>query len=199
MTARLRDALAAVPLIAVLRGLDPAAASALSVDLAAAGVRAIEITMDSPDAAAGIERLREELAEDIVVGAGTVVTTHDVAAAVKAGASFCIAPHLDEEIVRSALSHGVAVVPGVGSATELHRAVEAGATMVKLFPAGALGADYLAALRGPYPNVPIMVSGGIGLASIGDWLKAGATAIGLGASTLRDEATARQAVSAATA
>jgi Entner-Doudoroff aldolase len=196
MSVSLTDALAGVPLIAVLRGLDPAAASALAKDISAAGVRAVEITMDSPDATAGIERLRSELADDIAVGAGTVVTVHDVAAAVKAGASFCIAPHLDEEVVRAALSQGVAVVPGVGSATELHRAVAAGATMVKLFPAGALGLDYLRALRGPYPDVPIMVSGGVTIDAIPDWLTAGATAIGLGASTLTEPGAAAKAVAA---
>ncbi|MEY2424606.1 MAG: 2-dehydro-3-deoxyphosphogluconate aldolase / (4S)-4-hydroxy-2-oxoglutarate aldolase [Actinomycetota bacterium] len=198
MTTRLTDALAAVPLIAVLRGLGPDDAVSLGCALAAGGFRAVEITMDSPDAATSIKGLVDALDASVVVGAGTVVSTHDVAAAVGAGAEFAIAPHLDEEVVRSALAHGIAVVPGVGSATELHRAVEAGATMVKLFPGAPLGVGYLAALRGPYPDVPIMVSGGVGIDSIGDWLRAGATAIGLGASTVSDQAAATQAVTAAT-
>jgi Entner-Doudoroff aldolase len=195
----LRAALDAVPLIAVLRGLGPDAAVPLGVALAAGGLRAVEITLDSPDAAVSIKALVDALDASVVVGAGTVVTTHELAAAVGAGAQFTVSPHLDEEVVLAAHAHGVAVVPGVGTATELHRAVAAGATMVKLFPAGALGVDYLAALRGPYPDVPIMVSGGVGIDRIADWLSAGASAVGLGASAFTRDASPEAAAARAVA
>lgn len=198
MTA-LRDALSFVPLVAVLRGLGTHDAVALARALGDAGLRAVEITMDSPDAASSIKTLVDVLDSTIVVGAGTVVSVHEVSEAVGAGAQFVIAPHLDEEVVAAALSHGVAVVPGVATATELHRAVACGATLVKLFPAGAMGLDYLAALRGPYSDVPIMVSGGVGIDRIGDWLAAGATAIGLGAREFTQNGSPAAAVARAVA
>lgn len=179
----LTDALAQVPVIAVIRGLAPEPACALAAAAVAGGLTAIEITMDSPGAAESIRRLTQTC-PGAAVGAGTVVTTGDVDAAASAGAVFAVAPHLDSAILRAAEQSGLPMIPGVSTPSELHTAVAAGAAFVKLFPAGALGIGYLSALRGPYPAVPLMVSGGIAVEQIADWLAAGATAVGVGQSGL---------------
>lgn len=186
-------ALRQVPLIAVLRGLETAEAVAAGLACAAGGLRTIEITMDSPGAEGALASLRRSLEPlSVIVGAGTVVRAKDVSTAVDAGAQFLVAPHLDHEVVAAGLANGLPVVPGILSPTELNSACCAGAPMVKLFPAGPAGVAHLRALRGPYPDVPIMVSGGIGLESASEWLSAGANAVGLGTSALgRDADTVR--------
>lgn len=174
-------ALGAAPVVAIARGLDPdrlvpAAHAALD-----AGIRVIEVTMDSPDAAASIAALAGPVAaQGGCVGAGTVVSEADLAAALEAGAAFCVAPHLDTGLLASATTRGVPFVPGVVTPTEVAAALSAGAEMVKLFPAGSLGPGWVRALRGPYADLQVLVTGGIGPSEVGEWLSAGATAVGLG-------------------
>lgn len=180
----LRDALDAVPAVAVLRGLDSDAAVAVGSAAAEAGLRAVEVTLDSPGALKAIASLAAGVPEGVVVGAGTVVRRGDVEAAVAAGASFLVAPHLDLEVLAVASAAGVPMVPGVATPSELHAAVGAGVEMVKLFPATALGTDYLRALRGPYPHTPIIVTGGVSVGDAAAWMSAGATAVGVGTSAL---------------
>ncbi len=191
------QALDAVPVIAILRGLGPSDAVALGGAAAAGGVRCVEITMDSPGAVDSIGGLVAAVPTGIVVGAGTVVTLGELDAAVAAGATFVVAPHLDVAIVHAAVERGVAMVPGVATPTEMHAAMAAGAAMAKLFPGAALGVAYLKALRGPYPDVPVMVSGGVTVANVGEWLAAGATAVGLGISALGNDVASVRASAAA--
>lgn len=182
--ATLAAALHAVPVIAVLRGLAPDDATAVGLAAAAGGLRAVEVTMDSPGAGDAIAALVAAAPTGVAVGAGTVVSAADLEHAVTAGARFLVSPHLDGDLVRRAAALEVPFIPGVASPTELHAAVAAGASMVKLFPAAALGQGYLAALRGPYPQVAVMVSGGIAIDTIASWLQAGATAVGIGMATI---------------
>lgn len=175
------------PAVAVLRGLDAVAAHRFAEAAVAGGLPAVEVTMDSPGAPDTIASLRASLPAGVAVGAGTVVTETDLAAAHGAGASFFVAPHLDEAIVAAAVALGLACIPGVASPTELYRAVGAGAAMVKLFPASALGTGYLRALRGPYPDVAVMVSGGVTIDAAADWWRAGATVVGLGVPAFGDD------------
>jgi 2-dehydro-3-deoxyphosphogluconate aldolase/(4S)-4-hydroxy-2-oxoglutarate aldolase len=102
--------------------------------------------------------------------------------------------------VAAAVARGIPFVPGIASATELHRALRAGATMVKLFPGSSLGVDYLRHLRGPYPDVPVMVSGGVTIDAIESWFAAGANAVGLGAGAFKPDpnVAAARAIAAAT-
>jgi 2-dehydro-3-deoxyphosphogluconate aldolase/(4S)-4-hydroxy-2-oxoglutarate aldolase len=197
----LADALTQVPVVAVLRGLAPDEACALATAAIEGGLRAIEITMDSPGAAESISRLAATAAPGVAIGAGTVVTPADLDAATEAGAAFAVAPHLDLALLATAVTRRLPMVPGVTTPSELHAAVAAGAAFVKLFPAGALGVGYLSALRGPYPSVPLMASGGISVEQIGQWLAAGATAVGIGQSGLaaQPEAMRSRAASAVAA
>lgn len=169
-----------VPLVAVLRGLSAGAATAVGQAAVRGGLRAVEVTMDSPGAAEAIAALVAAVPAGVAVGAGTVVTDTGFDRAVAAGAQFLVAPHLDAGLVGRAAAADIPFVPGVVSPTELHAAVAAGAPMVKLFPAAPLGPGYLAALRGPYPDVEIMVSGGVAVHAVTGWLRAGATVVGIG-------------------
>lgn len=177
-------ALEDLPALAVLRGLHLETAVAVGRAAVASGLRAVEITLDSPAAFDAIAALAGAVGDGAAVGAGTVVEPEDVDAAISAGATFLVAPHVDLEVLARAVAAGVPMLPGVATPSELHAAERAGASMVKLFPAAALGIPYLRALRGPYPRVPILATGGVTVEAAADWLDAGATAVGLGTATL---------------
>ena len=148
--------------------------------LADAGVPVLEVTLDTPDALAAIDRAARA---GHVVGAGTVRTADEVRAAADAGARFVASPWLVTPVIDAADEVGLEAMPGVLTPSELARALDAGARTVKLFPAGPVGGPaYLRALRGPFPDVPIVPTGGIAVAEVGDYLAAGATSVGLGAS-----------------
>ncbi|HTG48168.1 MAG TPA: bifunctional 4-hydroxy-2-oxoglutarate aldolase/2-dehydro-3-deoxy-phosphogluconate aldolase [Actinomycetota bacterium] len=147
--------------------------------LADAGVPALEITLDTPGALDAIARAAER---GDLVGAGTVLSADQVGAAADAGARFVASPHLVPAVVDAATARGIDAFPGVLTPGELARALEAGARAVKLFPAAAVGPAYVRTLRGPYPDVPIVPTGGIAIADVRGYLAAGATAVGLGSS-----------------
>lgn len=164
-----------------------------------AGVGAVEITLDSPGALATIEQLARRFEGRAHVGAGTVLDAEAARQAVQAGASFIVAPGLDEATVRAAQQSGTPVLPGVFTATEALTARRLGCRAVKLFPAGPVGPGYVKALRGPIADVAIVPTGGIGLADVRAYLDAGAHAVGLGSALTkvppeRIGASVRQAV-----
>jgi len=175
MTA-LDAALAAVPVVAVVRHDDPADAERIARAAVAGGARVIEITFTVPDAEKLIARLAAELS-GIVVGAGTVLTPAHVDAATAAGAGFLVSPVTDLELMRR--SAGVPFIPGAFTPTEVATASRAGAHAVKLFPARILGPAFVAALRETLPGVQLMPTGGIAPEHVGSWLDAGATAVGI--------------------
>jgi Entner-Doudoroff aldolase len=148
--------------------------------LYAAGVRAMEVTLDQADAVAALERLVSHAPADVAVGAGTVLTPDLLDATVAAGAAYAVCPHLDPALVERGLAAGLPVIPGVATATEVLAARNAGAEVLKLFPAGPLGIAYLRALRGPFPDVAFLPTGGIKIDDVPGWLDAGAVCVGLG-------------------
>jgi 2-dehydro-3-deoxyphosphogluconate aldolase/(4S)-4-hydroxy-2-oxoglutarate aldolase len=142
------------------------------------GIRAIEIATTTPDAAAAIAEVRE-LLPDAVVGAGTVRSTLALISAVDAGASFVASPGTIAEVIDGAGAAGILAIPGVLTPTEIERAVEL-APLLKLFPAGSGGPPMLRALRGPFPDVRFMPTGGVTAENACDWIAAGAFAVGAG-------------------
>jgi 2-dehydro-3-deoxyphosphogluconate aldolase/(4S)-4-hydroxy-2-oxoglutarate aldolase len=148
--------------------------------LASAGVRVVEVTLDSPAADASIARLRER--GDVTVLAGTVLTPDDVERAVAAGAEVCVGPTSAPEVVARCLDLGVPVIPGALTPTEIDAAWRAGAAMVKLFPAAVFGPRYIRDLAGPLGPVPLLATGGIDAANAGAFLRAGAAAVAAGSS-----------------
>ena len=174
--------------VAVLRRVEPLDALLSLVDeLFDAGVRAFEVTLDSPSAAADLRAVRERLASrgDCVVGAGTLTTPDRLAAAIDAGADFGVAPILDLDLMAHAVAAGLPFVPAGMTPTEVSAAWDAGATFVKLFPASAVGPAFVRELRGPLPHVELVPTGGIDAASASAYLEAGAVAVGIGSAITR--------------
>lgn len=174
------ERLRAARVIAVLRTPDGESAVRAAEALVAGGVRAIELTFTTPGAAEALRRTRERLPDDVVVGAGTIRDRAQLDAAVAAGAEFLVTPHLDRELLAAMLESGRLALPGTLTPTEVAAALAAGAEAVKLFPASVVGPSYIKALRGPFPDVQVVPTGGIGPADVRPWLDAGAIAVGAG-------------------
>lgn len=148
--------------------------------LAAGGVRAMEVTLNSPAALEAIPALRDRLGPEMLVGAGTVRTVADVEAAVNAGATFLVSPNLDLESVARAQAVGVVHLPGIFTPGEAQSAFAAGCPLVKLFPAEVLGPAYLRSIRAPLDDIGFVPTGGVNADTIADWVAAGAVAFGVG-------------------
>lgn len=166
--------------------------------LLAGGVRIVEVTLNSAHALAGIAALQARFGEAMLVGAGTVRTSGDVASAVEAGARFLVAPNLDPDAVLEAQRRDVLLIPGIFTATEAQTAFAAGCETVKLFPADALGPRYLKALRAPLDHIDFVPSGGVDHTTIGDFHRAGAVAYGVGSALIRPGAVDDEACAALT-
>jgi Entner-Doudoroff aldolase len=172
------DDVRASRVVAILRLRDHGLAVEVADALVRGGIRVLELTLDDPGALGALRAVAAR--SEIVVGAGTVLDTHTVAAAADAGARFVVSPNTDPRVIRAALEAGLDALPGALTATEVASAIEAGARLVKLFPAGPLGVGYLRALRGPFGGVDFVPTGGIAHDAIREWLDAGAVAVGLG-------------------
>lgn len=170
--------------VAILRGVDPQLVVLLGKALIAAGVGGMEITLNSKGALEGIALLKKELGDEILVGAGTVMTADLARQAIAAGAMFILTPHLSEEVLAVCGEENIPCVAGVMTPTEAVRAYTLGAEMVKIFPAGSLGPEYFKDLRGPLPQIITMAVGGVSVSNAGDFIKAGAVAIGAGSQLL---------------
>lgn len=144
------------------------------------GLRAIEVTFTVPGAAEIIRRLAEEMGEEILLGAGTVLTADQAREAVAAGAEYLIAPDTDPEVIAEAHRLGRPIFPGAFSPSEVARAWKLGADLIKLFPAARLGPAYLKDLRGPFPQIPLVPVGGVDASNCADYFRNGAVAIGVG-------------------
>lgn len=173
--------------IAIARGLDAEALPAIAEALRGAGLRSLEVTLNSPDALEAIRRLAaEHRREDFAIGAGTVRGIDDAQAAVEAGATYLVAPHTDLAVVEWAAQREVPILPGALTPTEVVRAWDAGAAAVKVFPAGRLGPSYITDLLAPLPEVLLVPTGGVTPDDARGYLAAGAVAVGLGSALLGD-------------
>jgi Entner-Doudoroff aldolase len=175
-----REAIRRTGAVVVLRLRDHARAVEVGHVLADAGLRVLEVTLDHPGALEALGAMAQALGEDVVVGAGTVRDPSLPEQAAAAGARFCVSPELDVRVVEATLAAGLEPLPGILTPTEVGDAQRAGARMVKLFPAGALGPGYLRALLGPFGDLDVVPTGGIRHDEVGPWLEAGALAVGLG-------------------
>lgn len=165
-------------LVAVLRGLSLSAAEPLGPALVRGGVSCMEVTVETPGALSMIELLSR--LPGVTVGAGTVLDAESAGAAIRAGARFVVSPAFNPDVVRLCRRWGVVVVPGAMTPTEILAAAEAGADLVKLFPAGTMGAKYVREVRGPLGHIDLMVTGGITAESASEYLAAGAAVVGVG-------------------
>lgn len=175
-------------IVAIVRGTDPDASLRAVLALVEEGVPLVEVSLTGKDALDTIARARTALGPDAPLGAGTLLTAADARAAREAGASFAVTPALGEGVAEAARL-GMPVLAGALTPTEINAAVRAGATAVKIFPANlAGGPEYLRALRGPFPEVPLVPVGGVGTEEARRYLAAGALAVGVGSPLLGDAA-----------
>jgi 2-dehydro-3-deoxyphosphogluconate aldolase / (4S)-4-hydroxy-2-oxoglutarate aldolase len=145
-----------------------------------AGIRLVEITVDTPGAIDILKSLRSAVPSNSLLGAGTVTDVGRLDAALLAGASFIVTPNLDLDVIRISREHGIPIVPGAMTPTEIYSAVTAGADYVKVFPASALGPGYFRELRGPFAGIRLMATGGVTLENAPDFMRFGADALGIG-------------------
>lgn len=163
--------------IAVARGLDARSAPILARALRAGGIDTIEVTVEGGK---GFEAIAALDVRKMLVGAGTVLTVDQAKRAVAAGAGFIVTPHLDVEIIEWAMAEEVPIVPGVFTPTEVAAAWRFGPPAVKVFPAHVGGPGYLKSLRGPFPDLALIPTGGVDASNVAAYLDAGAMAVGVG-------------------
>ena len=184
--ARLR----AATVVAVLRA-PSAEAGVLATDaLVSGGITGIEITYSTPDAAAVIREVRRRHGDAVHLGAGTVLRPAQAHAAVEAGAEFLVSPGTEPELAGAMLGTGVTVLSGALTPSEVMTALRLGVHVVKLFPASLGGPAFLRSLRGPFPDVAFVPTGGVSPGNVADWLAAGAVAVGAGSELCSPQAMA---------
>ena len=181
------DALARARVMAIIRGSDCDAAVATALALFDEGVRFVEISLTTPGACEAIEKVRSQLPEGAQIGAGTVLTAADVADVEAAGAQFVVTPAVTPSIALAA-GRGLPVAAGALTPTEAFAAVQQGASVVKLFPASIGGPAYLKAVRDPFPHIPFLAVGGVGLEELDGYLAVGALGVGVGSPLVGDAA-----------
>jgi 2-dehydro-3-deoxyphosphogluconate aldolase / (4S)-4-hydroxy-2-oxoglutarate aldolase len=177
-------AIEACGVVAVIRMKEREKLKAVVDALGEGGVRALEITMTVPGAIQLIEQLAPTLPEGFLLGAGTILDPETARLAILAGAQFVVGPVFRPEVVAMCHRYDVAAMPGCFTPTEILAAWEAGADVVKVFPATALGPAFFKDVRGPLPQVKLMPTGGVSLDNAGDWIAAGAVAVGVGTALL---------------
>lgn len=175
------DLLNEMPLVAILRGVTPDRAAAVGEALYSAGIRVIEVPLNSPEPFESIARLCKRLGKSCLIGAGTVLDATDVDRARDCGGQLIVSPNTDSRVIARALSLKMVSMPGFATATEAFGAIAAGATRLKLFPAASYGPAHVTAMRAVLPDqVKIYAVGGVGAEQIDKWLGAGAAGFGLG-------------------
>ncbi len=172
-------------IVVIVRGIRPAEAGPLAEALVQGGIRFIEVTMNTEGALHMISSWKERFGDKLKVGAGTVLNQAAAKEALKAGAEYLISPILDEAMIDYGKSQGIEVFPGTMTPTEMVRAVQAGANVVKVFPTGVLGSAFIKELQGPLGHIPMMASGGVTLDNLEQFLDSGCFALGMGSSLVR--------------
>lgn len=173
-------------IFAILRGVAEEHAVETAKALRRGGIRLLEVTYNHSsatgikDTVACINLIRNALSDEVIAGAGTVLSPEQVRLAAQAGARFIVSPNLDHEVIRQTKDLGLFSMPGALTPTEILAAVKAGADMVKLFPGGSFGPDYVKAIGAPLKGIPLIVVGGVDGDNITEFFAAGATGVGLG-------------------
>ncbi|MET3904526.1 bifunctional 4-hydroxy-2-oxoglutarate aldolase/2-dehydro-3-deoxy-phosphogluconate aldolase [Paenarthrobacter sp. 4246] len=178
--------LAANPVVAVMRAHHAREYAPVIEALVRGGVRSIELTLSTQGVFEELPRLKERFGPDAEIGVGTITTMDQALQALDGGADYLVTPAMVTAVVSAAVVRDIPVFPGGLTPTELLAGWNAGATAVKLFPASAVGIGYVDQLRGPFPEMRIVPSGGIGIDDAPAWIAAGALAVSLGGPLLRD-------------
>jgi len=158
----------------------------------AGGISVIEITMSVPNACELIERMTAEVDPNIIIGVGTILDKATAEKAIKAGAKFVVSPVFKKEIIEISQNNNLPVMPGCFTPSEIQSAYEMGADIIKVFPADVVGMPFFKAILAPMPHLKLMPTGGVSLTNAGDWIKAGACAVGLGSALVDSKAIAEE-------
>jgi 2-dehydro-3-deoxyphosphogluconate aldolase/(4S)-4-hydroxy-2-oxoglutarate aldolase len=180
-----------VPVVGILRGVDSGSFRSLMDTSFAAGLEALEITMNTEDALQIVSRHRPAVPQGKLLGMGTICNLEEARSAVAAGAMFLVTPNTDTRVIEYARANAVPVIAGALTPTEVHAAWSAGADMVKVFPCRAFGPSYIRELLGPFDAIPLVAVGGVDLDNVGEYFAAGARAVAastslFGRTALRD-------------
>lgn len=171
-----------LPLVAILRGLEPERAAEVGETLVDCGFDIIEVPLNSPDPLTSIAALVTVLGDHALIGAGTVLTEAEVDALARVGAGLVVSPNCNPAVIRRTAMHGMVSLPGVLTPTEMFAAIEAGATGLKIFPAEMVSPAIIKAVRAVLPQNPFYAVGGINAANMGEYLAAGVAGFGIGGS-----------------
>lgn len=167
-------------IVAIIRGIPAEDLAGVTDVLKAAGIRAIEVTMNTSQALDMVAWLARYGGQDVAIGAGTVLDSETARSAILAGASFIISPSLNARMLEMCHRYGILAIPGVLTPTEVLTAWELGASLVKIFPAARLGPAYIKDLRGPFPHIEMVAVGGVTQSNAAEFIKAGCVAVGVG-------------------
>lgn len=178
--------------VAVIRAQSSRELAEVAIALNQGGVKALEITMTSPGALEIIREVKEKLGVQAILGVGSVLDSETARAAILAGAEFVVSPVFKPEIVAMCRRYGKISIPGAFTPTEIVSAWEAGADVVKVFPATKLGPEFIKDLKGPLPQIAVTPTGGVNLANTGEFIKAGACFVGVGGALVDKNLVAKQ-------
>lgn len=177
-----------IPAVGILRGVDGDFFREVMTVSFAAGLQALEITMNTPGAAEILSRCRSEVAAGKWLGMGTVRNLGEARTAVSAGAMFLVTPNTDPAVIEYGVSRDIPVIAGAFTPTEVYTAWAAGATMVKVFPFGVAGPGYIRELLGPFEHIPLLAVGGVNLANLREYFRAGVVGVGVSAALFGTDA-----------
>jgi 2-dehydro-3-deoxyphosphogluconate aldolase/(4S)-4-hydroxy-2-oxoglutarate aldolase len=169
-----------IGLMAVIRGPDPDSTVKMVEALYAGGVRGVEITYTTPQAASVVRRLDRQYGEDIVLGMGTLTEPAQASQAHQAGARFLVSPICETSLAAAMVATGLPVMIGALTPSEVFQAYRLGSDVVKVFPGSLVGPAYIKALKGPFPYIEMMPTGGVSAANLGEWFAAGVFGVGAG-------------------
>jgi 2-dehydro-3-deoxyphosphogluconate aldolase / (4S)-4-hydroxy-2-oxoglutarate aldolase len=172
--------------VGIIRAGSAPEATSIGKALVAGGLTIVEVAYTTPNARSAISALRAEC-PGAIVGAGTVLDSAAAFDAASAGAQFLVSPAVLDDVLRAGHRHGLAVLPGTATPTEIALAMELGADMVKLFPAGSLGLEFMRSTAAAMPHVPLVPTGGVTAENAPDWIDAGAVAVGVGGGLTRGD------------
>ena len=186
---KVRERILAIGIVPVVRAASSREAMLAVEAVAEGGIPIVEITMTVPGAIGVISELAKTKSVDILIGAGTVLDADTAQECADAGAQFLVSPGLDLETVQFAVKRNILIMAGALSPTEVVRAWKSGADFVKVFPCGQVGgAKYIKALRGPFPQIPLVPTGGVNLTTAAEFIEAGAAALGVGGELVQADA-----------
>ena len=176
-----------LPIMGILRGVEPDSIEALLETIESSGLKTIEITMNTAGAAGLIKKAVGFSKGKLTIGAGTVLDMESLKSALDSGATFIVTPVLSEEVMKYCSKNKIPVFPGALTPLEIYNAWQSGATMVKVFPAKAFGPAYFKEIKGPFNNIELLACGGVTAGNMNEYFSSGASAVTFGTSVFRKE------------